>query len=120
MTLTDCIIEANRADNIGGRIARLGGKTTLKGSTTVRGNQAVQGGGIQAATATPLTIAETCRVTRNTAALGSGGGIFSGFQGAVNLEGANPSPIVVNNCRENCSFRGNVPNCAEPPVFCPP
>jgi hypothetical protein len=38
----------------------------------------------------------------------------------VTLQGADPSPIVVDNCRENCSPTGNVPKCAAEPVFCPP
>jgi hypothetical protein len=33
----------------------------------------------------------------------------------VTLDGADPSPIVVNNCHENCV---NVPECAAEPVSC--
>jgi hypothetical protein len=46
---------------------------------------------------------------------GSGGGIRRSG-GTVTLRGANPSPIVVNNCHENCA--GNVPRCAATPVSC--
>jgi hypothetical protein len=66
-----------------------------------------------------LIIAETCRVTRNTAPSGNGGGILNG-SGTVILQGADPSPIVVNNCQENCAGT-LVPNCstASPAGPCP-
>ena len=64
-----------------------------------------------------LDIAETCRVTENTSPSNQGGGIRS-VASAVILRGANPSPIVVNNCHENCT--GDVPKCAAAPVSCPP
>ena len=61
-------------------------------------------------------VAATCRVTQNTAAEGFGGGIHRSSGGTVTLRGANPSPIVVNNCQENCV--GSVPKCAAAPVSC--
>jgi hypothetical protein len=69
----------------------------------------------------PLTIAETRRVTRNTAVPGSadGGGNFCNASGDVTLLGANPFPIVVDNCRENCRPAVFVAKCAATPIFCP-
>jgi hypothetical protein len=116
-TLTDCLVEANRAGDWGGGIYLSGGTTTLAGSTEVRGNQADEGGGIFVAGGV-LVIAETGRVTDNTAAaVGDGGGIDN-VGGTVTLQGAAPSPIVVNNCHDNCV--GTVPKCAAEPVSCPP
>jgi Right handed beta helix region len=116
-TLTDCLIEANRADGAGGGLYISSGLTILDGSTQVRGNEAVAGGGIGSGPST-LVIAETCRVTENMASPGKGGGIFNNG-GTVRLLGADPSPIVVNNCHENCG--GTVPKCSTaPPVMpCP-
>jgi hypothetical protein len=118
-TLTDCLIEANHAANSGGGLFVIGGTTTLRGTTQVRANAAGLGGGIAVATGTnaagTLVIAETCRVTQNTAGEGFGGGIRR-FAGTVTLQGTNPSPIVVNNCHENCV--GAVPKCAATPVSC--
>jgi hypothetical protein len=110
-TLTDCLIEGNDAPFGAGIVSE--GLTTLAGSTEVRGNTAnIAGGGILVGGGT-LTIAETCRVTENTA----GGGIFN-QGGTVTLAGADPSPIVVDNCPQNCA--GNpVPKCA-PGGTCPP
>jgi hypothetical protein len=115
-TLTDCPIEGNDA-SFGGGIASIG-LTTLAGSTEVRGNTADIGGGIYVLGGT-LVIAATCRVTANTAPAGNGGGIFNqdGVNGTVTLQGADPSPIVVDNCHENCV--GTVPKCA-PGGTCPP
>lgn len=113
-TLTDCSIEQNDADEGGGLFVTVG-RTTLLGTTQVRGNAAGLGGGISVDSGT-LVIAETCRVTENTAPSGLGGGILS-YAGAVSLQGANPSPIVVDNCHENCA--GLVPKCAATPVSCP-
>jgi hypothetical protein len=73
---------------------------TLAGGTDVRGSESDQGGRINVAGGT-LIIAETCRVTDNTAAAGKGGGIFDA--GTVTLQGANPPPIVVDTCHENCA-----------------
>ena len=118
-TLTDCLIEANEAANSGGGLFVIGGTTTLRGSTQVRENYAGLGGGIAVAAGTnaagTLVIAETCRVTENIAGKGFGGGIRR-FAGTVTLQGATPSPIVVNNCHENCV--GTVPKCATEPVSC--
>jgi hypothetical protein len=116
-TLTDCLIEANTAVSVGGGLMVHGGTTTLAGSTQVRDNAANAGGGIGAQNSeTTLEIAETCRVTANTATTGNGGGI-SNERATVILAGANPSPIVVNNCHENCV--GTVAKCAAEPVSCP-
>jgi hypothetical protein len=118
-TLTDCLIEANDAANSGGGLYVVGGTTTLLGTTQVRENEAGLGGGIAVATGTNasgvLVVAETCRVTENMAGEGFGGGIRRSG-GTVTLQGASPSPIVVNNCHENCV--GNVPKCAATPVSC--
>jgi parallel beta-helix repeat protein len=115
MTLTDCLIERNDAVLGGGILCE--GLHALAGSTAVRGNVASGAGGIYVNGGT-LTIAETCRVTENTAGLaGNGGGIFLSA-GTVALEGADPSPIVVDNCHENCAGRP-VPKCA-PGGTCPP
>lgn len=120
-TLTDCLIEDNSTGSDGGGILLFNGTMTLAGSTEVRGNAANLGGGISINNGT-LEIAETCRVTGNTAtAMGNGGGISnsSGFD-VITLQGADPSPIVVNNCHENCAGSVGVPKCAETPVSCPP
>jgi hypothetical protein len=118
-TLTDCLIEANEAANSGGGLYVIGGTTTLLGTTQVRQNNAGLGGGIAVATGTNvsgvLIVAETCRVTENMAGEGFGGGIRRSG-GTVTLRGANPSPIVVNNCHENCA--GTVSKCAATPVSC--
>jgi hypothetical protein len=118
--LTDCLIENNSADNTCGGIRVNGGTTTLLGATTVPGDHADAnslsgGGGIQVNVGT-LSIAETCRVTRNTAATGRWGASATA-PAMVTLQGAAmPSPIVVDNCHENCV--GSVPNCADLPVSC--
>jgi parallel beta-helix repeat protein len=118
-TLTDCLIEANEAANSGGGLYVVGGTTTLRGTTQVRANAAPRGGGVAVTTGTnvsgALVIAGTCRVTENTAAAGQGGRIYRAG-GTATLQGANPSPIVVNNCHENCV--GAVPRCAATPVSC--
>jgi hypothetical protein len=114
-SLTDCLVEANSVFDYGGGLYLSGGVTTLAGATQVRGNQAFRGGGIFVSSGT-LAIADTCRVTQNTAPLGKGGGIEN-VGGTVTLQSvANPSPIVVDNCHENCV--GTVPRCAPPPVSC--
>jgi hypothetical protein len=109
--LTDCLIAENLGGFIfqGGGISVEGGMTTLAGSTEVRGNAAHYGGGIHVAASGTLVIEETCRVTRNGAVAGQGGGVFNAG-GTVTLQGAAPSPIVVDNCQENCV--GDVPKCA--------
>ena len=81
----------------------------------MRGNEAGHGGGIFIDDAM-LVIAESCRVTENeAAAVGNGGGILT-TMGTVTLQGVHPSPIVVNNCHENCE--GTVTGCASMPVSC--
>jgi hypothetical protein len=106
VTLTDCLVENNSGGAFGGGIRlEAGGTTTLVGSTTVQANVAgLGGGGIDALGRTfKLVIAETCLITRNTAPTGGGGGIHT-LGGTVTLEGAAmPSPIVVDNCHENCA-----------------
>ena len=119
-TLTDCLVEANDASREGGGLRVSDGVITLFGSTQVRGNTAIDGGGIFVTSDGTLIAAETCRVTQNTAgAPGTGGGIFN-FGGAVALQGADPSPIVVNNCFENCAPPDSVGKCADAPVSCSP
>jgi hypothetical protein len=117
-TLTDCLVEDNRAARDGGGLFVIyPGAVTLAGSTQVHDNAANFGGGIHIESGT-LTIAETCRVTENTAsAAGNGGGIYNSG-GMVTLQGADPSPIVVNNCHENCAPLDSVAKCAATPVSC--
>jgi hypothetical protein len=121
VTLTDCIFELNSASVGGGGIHVNDRTTTLAGETIVRNNRSNElgtsgGGGIDSSFGI-VVIAETCRVTGNTAPAGNGGGIRN-ISGLITLQGsANPSPIVTNNCHENCT--GNVPNCASG-GSCPP
>lgn len=120
-TLTDCLVEDNYASDSGGGIAVFGGAAFLAGTTQVRDNVVDTGfgGGIYIQTSDLLTIAETCRVTENTAPAGNGGGIANSGAVTVTLQGSSgsTSPIVVDNCRENCT--GLVPRCAATPVSCP-
>jgi predicted outer membrane repeat protein len=109
------VVEGNEATGEGGGLFVTVARTTLLGTTLVRGNTADFGGGISVNAGT-LVIAETCRVTENTASVNNGGGIRNDA-GAVSLQGANPSPIVVNNCHENCV--GVVAKCVAAPVSCP-
>lgn len=115
-TLTDCLVEGNTSVFLGGGIESNGGKVTLTGNTIVRNNRSNGGGGL-ATTFGEIVVAETVRVTRNTAAAGNGGGglVTNGFP--ITLEGATPSPIVVDNCVENCA--GGVAKCATG-GSCPP
>jgi hypothetical protein len=106
-TLTDCLIADNDASNFGGGIAVRFGLTKLAGSTVVRGNSSHQGGGIFVLSPGTLEIGVDCRVTGNSATPALGGGINRN-SGTVTLEGPDPSPIVVDNCHENCV---NVPKC---------
>jgi hypothetical protein len=125
-TLTDCLIEVNRANTSGGGIRVNQGLTKLAGMTQVQGNHAdagpsSAGGGIYLNGGT-LEIAESCRVTLNTATAENGGGIFNDVgPSAVTLGGGTPSPTVVDNCHENCAPMGAVANCSTaPPDFtCP-
>jgi hypothetical protein len=122
-TVTDCLIEANHGDRGGGGIGVFNGTTTLSGTTRVQNNISVStsaitfGGGIFLNFGT-VTIAETCRVTHNTASDGFGGGVWN-QAGTATLLGANPSPIVVDNCHDNCAGPGGVPKCAPTPISCP-
>ena len=124
LELTNCTVrdnEAIAAGGDGGGLALIFGTATLSGSTQVRGNAAQTGGGIYYAgtPTTTLVIAETCRVTENTADAGQGGGIYNSL-GSVILQGADPSPIVVNNCEENCAGDAVAKCSTAPPVSCPP
>src|SRR5215213_8920906 len=100
-TLTDCLVEANGAEPFGGGLFVDGGKTTLAGSTRVRLNSASSGAGISVRNS-ELEVAATCRVTENTAPNGAGPGGIANNGGTVTLAGPDPSPIVVNNCPDNC------------------
>jgi hypothetical protein len=116
LTVTDCLIEGNNA-TFGGGISQFGGLTTLAGSTEVRGNASTQrGAGIYVQSGT-LEIGAACRVTDNTAPFPGDGGGIANISGTVTLDGADPSPIVVDNCHENCA--GTVPKCASG-GSCPP
>jgi hypothetical protein len=118
-TLTDCLFADNIADSVGGAIfffSNSGNDTlTIDGQTEIRGNTAFNGGGLFVKGGI-VNIGVDCRITDNTAALGGGGGIYRD-SGTVNLTGPDPSPIVVNNCAENCV--GAVAKCAVAPVSCP-
>ncbi|MFN8662884.1 MAG: hypothetical protein U0075_13395 [Thermomicrobiales bacterium] len=117
--LTDCTITDNSSD-LGGGIFALPSSHTLLGKTVVAGNTAKWGGGIwtDLINDVSLTIGEECRITGNTALPGQGGGILAPSSESVFLLGtADPSPIVTDNCHENCA--GNVPKCAATPVSCP-
>jgi hypothetical protein len=121
-TVIDCLVEDNHASASGGGLSVVSGTATLAGTTRVRGNTAPAGGGVWVGASGPgtsaaLAVEESCRVTRNTAEAGGGGGIRN-VGGTVTLEGGDPSPIVVDNCAENCV--GPVPKCAAEPVSCPP
>ena len=119
--LTDCLIESNVADNEGGGINVSSGIAILEGTTAVRVNHAAVGGGLRVdGGGTTVTIAESCRITLNSAAATAGGGIRNDG-GTVTLQGANPSPIVVDNCFSNCDPDGSVPKCstAAPSGPCP-
>ena len=102
LTLTDCHLTGNSAGSLGGGIHVGPGSSnvTLGGTTIVEKNEAASGGGLYVTGL--VTINETSRVQNNTADTGKGGGIFLNV-GIVTLQGASPSPIVVNNCRENCA-----------------
>lgn len=115
-TLTDCLVEDNSADAFGGGLYVAGGTTTLAGTTQVRGNAAAFGGGIFV-DAGALIAAESCQVTENTAAAPANGGGIYNDGGTVTLQGANPSPIVLDNCHENCAPADSVAKCStDPPV----
>lgn len=113
--LTNCRIEDNEAGQYGGGIWVGGDENQLDGGTLVQGNRALAGGGIYALGT--LKIDADCRVQDNTAPAGNGGGILKHVSGTVDLAGPDPSPIVVNNCFENCAG-GEVLKCA-PGGSCP-
>ncbi|MFT4038547.1 MAG: hypothetical protein QM692_10235 [Thermomicrobiales bacterium] len=106
-TLTDCLILDNAAGDGGGGMYIIHANVTLAGSTEVRGNESARGGGVLAVN-TLLTIGPDCRITGNTADAGEGGGIFTNAD-TVDLQGPHPSPIVTDNCHENCV--GSVTGC---------
>ena len=108
-TLTNCQVTNNQTDGLGGGIGLFGlAGLYLDGNTEVGHNTAASGGGVYAS-ASYLTIGASCRVTENTADAGQGGGVFQEGSYAVSLIGPDPSPIITNNCHENCV--GNVPKC---------
>jgi hypothetical protein len=108
-TLTDCLIADNDANNAGGGIYHRFASAVLAGNTVVRGNRSFQGGGIYVLD-NSMTIGADCRVTVNSADPNRGGGIKKNI-GTITLLGAHPSPIVVDNCHENC-VNNEVPGCA--------
>jgi hypothetical protein len=117
-TLTDCLVANNHGGEGGGGIYVGGGTTQLFGSTKVRGNSALRGGGLFAEELARVTLADTCLVTGNRALEEAmGGGIATYYEGTVKLLGADPSPIVVNNCPDNC--QGPIDKCGATPVECP-
>ena len=118
-TLTDCLVEDNDA-NAGGGLYHHDAITTLDGTTRFHDNHANLGGGFYVQGGT-LTIAKTCRVTENRAANSIlGGGIYT-ERGTVTLQGTDdPSPIVVNNCHENCAGQAVARCSTVAPVSCPP
>ena len=110
MTLTDCLVTNNSAGSLGGGIHVGPGTSdvTLSGTTIVEQNEATSGGGLYVTG--QLRISEASRVRNNTADDGEGGGIYLNV-GIVTLEGvADPSPIVVDNCHENCAGQ-DIPRC---------
>ena len=115
LTLTDCLVAGNSARHGGGIALFPDSITVLDGQTIIRGNTATSGGGIDATFSTldTLRIGADCRITGNTATGGSGdgGGIFTTSSTAVTLDGPDPSPIVVDNCHENCAIPGFVAKC---------
>lgn len=121
-TLTDCLIADNRADNAAGGI-NIGSAAdvTLTGSTVVERNEAPFGGGIFDSGGGVLEIGADCRVRNNTATFGggSGGGIRTSAGSVVTLLGDDPSPIVVDNCDENCAGPVAVAKCAAGGGVCP-
>lgn len=111
-TLTDCLITSNDAEQLGGGIVSSSEQPlVLSGTTVIRGNSAGVGGGLfidQGVAA----IGADCRITENTArSSSSGGGVHARTLTSVTvtLEGPDPSPIVVDNCSQNCV--GEVPKC---------
>jgi parallel beta-helix repeat protein len=116
-TMTDSLIENNDA-SAGGGLLHHDAVTTLEGSTRVHDNHANIGGGFYVQGGT-LTIARTCRVTENTAVNSNlGGGIYT-QNGTVVLQGPDdPSPIVVDNCHENCAGQAVARCSTVPPDSC--
>lgn len=110
VTLTDCLIAENIGEGYGGGLRIAYGTTTLAGSTVVRDNvvrpngSGHNGGGI-AAESSFVFVGPDCRITGNTASEGWGGGVFRDGSAGVTLQGPHPSPIVVQNCHENCVLR---------------
>jgi hypothetical protein len=103
----------------GGGIYNQGGTVALRTGSSVTGNSATngEGGGIHnSGIEGNVTLQSDSRVTGNTAA--TGGGIYN-YDGTVTLEGPDPSPIVVNNCLNNC-VGTPVDKCAATPVLCRP
>ena len=90
-TLTDCLVEENSAATLAAVCMSPAGRPPWPGPPRCAAMWRNHGGGIFATPGT-LVIAESCRVTENTAIdTGAGGGIFYGG-GTVTLQGADPSP----------------------------
>jgi hypothetical protein len=119
-TLTNCLIADNTTAGPGGGVYAVYTTVTLAGTTTIQGNTADRGGGICSnfEILTTLTIGPDCRITGNTASADGGGGIDRAGRGEVILQGADPSPIVTDNCPDNCGG-GTISKCAATPVSCP-
>ena len=122
LTLLRVNVTGNTASLAGGGIYNDGAMLTLEDGSVIggaagEGNTATySGGGIYNNRGT-ITMQTGSRVTGNTAT-NSDGGIFTDG-GMVELQGdENPSPIVVNNCRDNCAG-STVAKCAATPVSCP-
>lgn len=119
--LLDCQIIRNSAESgplsgggLGGGICATAGTVYLGGTTIVANNVAKNGAGVSVEQNSSLTVEANCRITGNDGIVG--GGILN-VNSTVALSGPDPSPIVVNNCHENC--RGNVPKCQSGGT-CPP
>ncbi|MFT4037497.1 MAG: right-handed parallel beta-helix repeat-containing protein [Thermomicrobiales bacterium] len=112
-TFTDCHFLNNHADVFGGGLVVGDTATaTLDGASVVQGNSAATAGGVGVG-AGALTVGPGVRITQNTADAGKGGGIYSLMGGNVTLQGAAPSPIVTDNCHENCATNsGTIAGCA--------
>jgi hypothetical protein len=107
---------AGNTANVGGGIYNNQGMLTMEtGSSAMSNTASRSGGGIFNISGAVATLQVGSRVTGNRAT-DTGGGI-SNYDATVTLEGIDPSPIVMNNCQENCAGVA-VPKCAATPVSC--
>jgi hypothetical protein len=114
---TGTSVTGNTSGTAGGGIFNYTGPLTLEDGSSVTGNTAVGNGGGISNDGGPVTLKTGSSVTGNTAG-GIGGGVHND-EGTVTLEGTDtPSPIVVNNCTDNCGGAPAVTNCAVTPVSC--